>query len=161
MNNGNNNCDSIARLLAISALEAAQSGGGGKGINNVYILDGHLHMVYTTGEDVDVGQVVGAPGKDGEVYEPSIVKDEDGRVILHWTLVEEPSGEVPEDIVLHMERAEWSDLPPDERADKYSEIDWSGLDVIDDSHPEHGFSGDVPNILQNTSGAEDYMWESI
>ena len=154
--------DSYARILAYAALDAAESGGGGsKGIDNVYILDGHLHIVYSTGDDIDVGQVVGAPGKDGKVYEPSIFIDEDGRRILHWELKEKDDGQVPEDIVLGMERAEWTDPEPDERGDKYSDIAWGDFDTVDDPNPEHGFSGDDNQGLQSKAPTDEYVWDTL
>ena len=153
-------CDDVARILAMAALEAAQGGGGRKGINNVYIKDGHLHIVFSDGLDSDVGEVV---GKDGAVYAPSIITDPDGRRILHWDIVEKPE-EVPEDIVLRMERAEWTDVEPNERGDKYSEIEWKDVDSVDDEHPEQGFSGDDKSSMMsssNNSGSDDYYWDTI
>lgn len=152
-------CDDIARMLAVRALEAAEEGGGKRGIENVYIKDGHLHIVFSDGLDSDVGEVV---GKDGAVYQPSIITDPDGRRILHWEIVEKPS-EVPEDIVLRMERAEWTDVDPDERGDKYSEIEWKDIDSVDDEHPEQGFSGDVGGNMMSgsNSSSDDYYWDTI
>ena len=109
--------DSFARILAYAALEAAESGGGGGGgrsIEDVYILDEHLHIVYSTGDDIDIGQVVGAPGADGKVYVPHI--DPDTRV-LSWT-IEDKEGEVPDPVDLSDE-GEWQPVTDEEGDDNY------------------------------------------
>ena len=145
--NINSNADSVARILAMAALDAAQSGGGGggKGIDSVYILDGHLHIVYSTGDDMDVGQVVGAPGKDGAVYKPSIIITEEGYKVLHWEIVEKPE-EVPEDVIIGKETAIWTPEEPDEH-DKYSDYKWD--DISDDDQ------------AVNEKASNDFIWDEI
>lgn len=100
-------CDDVARILAMAALEAAQGGGGRKGISNVYIKDGHLHIVFTDGLDSDVGEVV---GKEGKVYTPHI----DDHKILTWT-IEDRESVVPDPVDLNP-FDEWSPITPEEES---------------------------------------------
>lgn len=106
--------DSLARVLAMAAIDAAESGGGGsqKGIDNVYILDDHLHIVFTDGTDTDLGSVVGA---DGKVYIPHI----DEHKILSWTL-EEKAQEIPDPVDLNP-FDEWEEIEEDGDTDYYWE----------------------------------------
>ena len=87
------------------ALDAAQGGGGRKGINNVYIKDGHLHIVFSDGLDSDVGEVV---GKEGKVYTPHI----DDHKVLTWT-IEDRESVVPDPVDLNP-FDEWSPIGPEE-----------------------------------------------
>ena len=98
-------CDDVARMLAMVALDAAQGGGGRRGIDNVYIKDGHLHIVFSDGLDSDVGEVV---GKEGKVYTPHL----DDHKILTWT-IEDSAGEVPDPVDLNP-FDEWSPIGPEE-----------------------------------------------
>lgn len=109
--------DGFSRVLAYAALAAAEQGGGGsssKGIDNVYIRDGHLHIVYSNGDDIDIGQVVGAPGRDGKVYVPSIDKD---TKVLSWT-IEDREGVIPDPIDLGDE-SEWKPVEGDDPEEEY------------------------------------------
>ena len=99
-------CDDVARMLAMAALDAAQGGGSGRrGIDNVYIKDGHLHIVLSDVLDSDVGEVV---GKEGKVYTPHL----DDHKILTWT-IEDSAGEVPDPVDLNP-FDEWSPIGPEE-----------------------------------------------
>lgn len=98
-------CDDVARMLAMVALDAAQGGGGRRGIDNVYIKDGHLHIVFSDGLDSDVGEVV---GQNRKIYVPKI----DDHKILSWS-VEDIEGTIPDPVDLNP-FDEWSPIGPEE-----------------------------------------------
>ena len=99
-------CDDVARMLAMAALDAAQGGGSGRrGIDNVYIKDGHLHIVFSDGLDRDVGEVV---GQNRKIYVPKI----DDHKILSWS-VENIEGAIPDPVDLNP-FDEWSPIGPEE-----------------------------------------------
>lgn len=99
-------CDDVARMLAMAALDAAQGGGSGRrGIDNVYIKDGHLHIVFSDGLDSDVGEVV---GQNRKIYVPKI----DDHKILSWS-VEDIEGAIPDPVDLNP-FDEWSPIGPEE-----------------------------------------------
>lgn len=98
-------CDDVARMLAMVALDAAQGGGGRRGIDNVYIKDGHLHIVFSDGLDSDVGEVV---GQNRKIYVPKI----DDHKILSWS-VEDIEGAIPDPVDLNP-FDEWGPIGPEE-----------------------------------------------
>ena len=98
-------CDDVARMLAMVALDAAQGGSGRRGIDNVYIKDGHLHIVFSDGLDSDVGEVV---GQNRKIYVPKI----DDHKILSWS-VEDIEGAIPDPVDLNP-FDEWSPIGPEE-----------------------------------------------
>lgn len=98
-------CDDVARMLAMVALDAAQGSSGRRGIDNVYIKDGHLHIVFSDGLDSDVGEVV---GQNRKIYVPKI----DDHKILSWS-VEDIEGAIPDPVDLNP-FDEWSPIGPEE-----------------------------------------------
>ena len=87
------------------ALDAAQGGSGRRGIDNVYIKDGQLHIVFSDGLDSDVGEVV---GQNRKIYVPKI----DDHKILSWS-VEDIEGAIPDPVDLNP-FDEWSPIGPEE-----------------------------------------------
>lgn len=103
--------DSFARILALAAMDAATNGGSGedcRGIENVYIEEGNLHIVFTDGLDTDLGKVV---GEDGKIYVPHLSDDK----ILSWTIEDKPQ-ELPPSIDLDP-NDEWQPVEDDGETD--------------------------------------------
>lgn len=91
--------------------------------------DGDLIITYGDGESENVGHVVGAPGKEGQVYVPHIDADD----ILSWT-IEDIAGEIPTPIDLDpedhwqpVEKDEWGDANDDGQTDGRSDYEWGSI----------------------------------
>ena len=109
------------------------------------VLDENKNIELPIATKDSYGLVKLGQGGEGKIFKPSTFIDEDGRKILHWEIVDEP-GEPPEDIVIGEQSAEWTDVEPDERGDKYSDYIWEDMEAI------------RRRLLKDSEG---YTWDSI